>query len=68
LGLRDIGVLKANFVVVRTTNMPSILVEVAFLSNTAEEQLLNDPIFRKKAAESIAEGIGAYFAIKELTW
>lgn len=64
LGLRDIGVLKANFAVLRTSNMPAILAEVAFISNAQEEQLLRTEDFRKKAAEAIAKGIGLYFAQK----
>lgn len=64
LGLRDIGVLKANFAVLRTSNMPAILAEVAFISNAQEEQLLRTEDFRKKAAEAIAKGIGLYFAPK----
>ena len=66
LGLRDVGVEKANFVVLRATNMPAILVEVAFISNAEEEQLLNTPAFRKKAAEAIVNGIGTYFAVKDI--
>ena len=66
LGLRDIGVEKADFVVLRATNMPAVLVEVAFISNQQEEQLLNSPSFCKKTAEAIASGIGVYFAVKDV--
>ncbi|MDF9409796.1 MAG: N-acetylmuramoyl-L-alanine amidase LytC precursor [Pelotomaculum sp. PtaB.Bin013] len=62
LGLRDIGVKSANFAVLRTSNMPAILVEVAFISNAAEEKLMRTDSFRSKAAEAIARGIGLYFA------
>lgn len=61
LGLRNIGVLEANLSVLRNTRMPSVLVEVAFISNPAEERLLNDPVFQTKAAAGILEGLKKYF-------
>ncbi|GFN22621.1 N-acetylmuramoyl-L-alanine amidase [Thermanaeromonas sp. C210] len=61
LGLRDIGVLEANFSVLRNTKMPSALVEVAFISNPREEKLLKDPAFQAKAAAGILEGLRRYF-------
>ncbi|OPY57624.1 MAG: N-acetylmuramoyl-L-alanine amidase AmiC precursor [Pelotomaculum sp. PtaU1.Bin035] len=64
LGLRDIGVKDANFAVLRTSNMPAVLAEVAFISSAAEEKLMKTDQFRNKVAEAIARGIGAYFAEK----
>ena len=61
LGTRDIGILQANFAVLRETQMPSILVETAFLSNSEDEALLKDSEFRDKAAQAIADGIAGYF-------
>ncbi|ABO51199.1 N-acetylmuramoyl-L-alanine amidase [Desulforamulus reducens MI-1] len=61
LGRRDIGVLQANFAVLRTSMMPSILIETAFISNSDEEALLSSEDFREKAAEAIVKGINAYF-------
>lgn len=61
LGRRNIGVLEANFAVLRHTNMPSVLVEVAFISNPEEEQLLNNPAFQARAASGILEGLKRYF-------
>lgn len=58
---RDIGVLTANFAVLRFTVVPSILVETAFISNYEEEKLLTDADFRAKIAEGIANGIERYF-------
>lgn len=62
LGRRDIGILEANFAVLRETTVPSILVETAFISNQEEERLLGTEEFRTKAAEGIAQGIIRYFA------
>ena len=61
LGLRDIGVKTANFYVIRHTTIPSILVELAFLSNAREESLLNQASFRQRGAEAIFRGITRYF-------
>ncbi|MGI9952958.1 N-acetylmuramoyl-L-alanine amidase [Moorellaceae bacterium AZ2] len=60
LGLRNIGVLEANFSVLRNTKMPSALVEVAFISNPEEEKLLKDPAFQARAAAGILEGLRRY--------
>ncbi len=61
LKLRDIGVKTAGFYVIRHTTMPSILVELAFLSNAREEGLLNQAAFRQRSAEAILRGIHRYF-------
>ncbi len=48
-----------NLCVLRTSEMPSALAEVAFLSNPEEERLLNQDSFQNLAAKAIAEGIAA---------
>lgn len=62
VGLANKGTRKANFYVLRNTKMPAALVEVAFISNVAEEKLLNTPGFQQKAAQGIFDGIGDYFS------
>lgn len=57
---KDRGVKRANFAVLRNNQVPSILVEVAFLSNSQEEKLLADPSFQKRAAQAVARGIKNY--------
>ncbi len=64
LGLRDVGIKEANFVVLRTSDMPSILTELAFISNLNEEKLINTDDFKNKAAEAIVRGIGLYLSEK----
>lgn len=64
LGLRDIGIKDANFVVLRTSNMPAILCELAFISNASEEKLMNTDSFKNKAAEAIVKGLGIYLSEK----
>ncbi|MCP2040281.1 N-acetylmuramoyl-L-alanine amidase [Neisseria sp. HSC-16F19] len=51
---------QANFAVLRAPDIPSILVETAFISNPTEEKLLASADFRKKLGNSIATGIKAY--------
>jgi N-acetylmuramoyl-L-alanine amidase len=55
--LNSRGVKANDFCVTRETQMPSILVELGYLSNFQEESLLKTADFRIKAAEGIFEGI-----------
>ena len=52
---------RANFVVLRSPDVPSILVETAFISNPAEEAKLKDPDHREKLASAILDGVNGYF-------
>ncbi|HJT98436.1 MAG TPA: N-acetylmuramoyl-L-alanine amidase, partial [Rhodanobacteraceae bacterium] len=52
---------RANFVVLRSPDVPSILVETAFITNPAEEAKLKDPAHREKLATAILDGINGYF-------
>ncbi len=61
-GLKDKGTLPANFYVIKRTIMPAALVELAFLSNPAEEKLLASPQFQQKLAEGIVLGMEKFFA------
>ncbi|WP_254493300.1 N-acetylmuramoyl-L-alanine amidase [Bartonella sp. B1099] len=47
----------ANFQVLRASDIPSVLIEIGYLSNKEDEKLLNDPHWRKKMALSIAHSI-----------
>ncbi|HZB88788.1 MAG TPA: N-acetylmuramoyl-L-alanine amidase, partial [Terracidiphilus sp.] len=59
-GLRDRGVKKAPFVVLIGANMPSILAEISFLTNTDDAAQLGDPQYRERIAESLYRGIAKY--------
>ncbi len=61
-GLTDKGFLPANFYVIKRAIMPAALVELAFLSNPAEEKLLANPNFQQKMAEGIVQGMERFFA------
>jgi len=58
--VKDRGVRKAPFVVLVGADMPSILTEISFLSNPADEQLLKKPEHRQRVAEGLYQGMAAY--------
>lgn len=60
LDTRVIGIKGAGFYVLKGTRMPSVLVEIGFLSNSQEEKLLNNSYYREQIAEAIADGIYNY--------
>jgi N-acetylmuramoyl-L-alanine amidase len=53
---------RANFVVLRSPDVPSMLVETGFITNPGEERKLNDPAYRSRLAAAIASGVRKYFA------
>jgi N-acetylmuramoyl-L-alanine amidase len=58
--LVDHGVKTAPFYVLRFTSMPSILAEIAYISNSAEEDLLRSTRFTTRVAEALMEGITSF--------
>jgi hypothetical protein len=58
--LRDRGVKTAPFLVLVDTQMPAVLAEVAALSNQAEAEMLEKPLYRDYIADSLAAGILSY--------
>ena len=53
---------QAGFAVLKAPDVPSILIETAFISNPDEELKLRDPRHQARYAESIADGIKRYFS------
>lgn len=53
---------RANFVVLRSPDVPSMLVETGFITNPAEEKRLADPAYRQRLAGAITEGVRRYFS------
>ncbi|MBI5722207.1 MAG: N-acetylmuramoyl-L-alanine amidase [Burkholderiales bacterium] len=53
---------QAGFAVLKAPDIPSILIETAFISNPQEEKRLRDPAYRTRLAGAIASGIRRYFA------
>jgi N-acetylmuramoyl-L-alanine amidase len=52
---------KAGFAVLKAPDIPSVLVETAFISNPSEEKRLNDPAFQDRLADALMTGILGYF-------
>jgi N-acetylmuramoyl-L-alanine amidase len=53
---------QASFAVLKAPDIPSILVETAFISNPQEEARLNDESYQDRIAEAILKGIKEYFS------
>ena len=58
--IRDRGVRRRRFVVLRGAEQPAALVEVAFLTNRHDEALLVKPSFRQEVAELLLKGVKAF--------
>ena len=52
---------QANFIVLKAPDIPSVLVELAFISNREDEYLLNQNDFQEKMAKAILQSIKKYF-------
>ena len=53
---------QANFAVLKSPDIPSVLVETAFISNREEERKLNDPRYQEQLAEAVRRGVVDYLA------
>lgn len=60
--LHKANVEQAGFAVLKAPDIPSILIETAFISNPEEERRLNDDAYQDKMAEAIIAGVRKYFA------
>ena len=60
--LRDRGVRQAGFLVLNATSMPSILVELGYISNTEEAKYLASSSGQKKLSECISNAFEKYYA------
>ena len=64
-GVIDAGVRPAPFWVLVGAQMPSVLVEVGYITNSKERARLFTPAYQDHIAKGIAEGISNYLAIRE---
>ncbi len=55
------GVESAAFAVLKSPDIPSLLVEAAFISNPQEEKKLNSSAYQRKLASAVAAGVKRYF-------
>lgn len=67
LSLRNRGVKQAPFRVLMGAAMPAVLVELGFLTDTQEEQRLNDPDYRSQLADTLVRAIVRYRATTDTT-
>jgi len=59
-GVRDLGVKQAPFLVLMGAEMPSVLVEVGFITNRRENQRLRESQYLEQIAQGIYDGLGRY--------
>ena len=64
IGLRNRGVKSARYAVLRNTNMPSILLETAFIDTVSDAAVLSDPGSQQGYADAIARGICEYMGVE----
>ncbi|MEN3291402.1 MAG: N-acetylmuramoyl-L-alanine amidase [Burkholderiales bacterium] len=60
--LHKAGVEQAGFAVLKAPDIPSILIETAFISNPEEEAKLKDDAYQDQMADAVLKGIKKYFA------
>ena len=60
-GAHSRGVKKGNFYVIRETAMPSVLIEIGFLTHAEERLRINDPVYLEKIAHGIATSVDRFF-------
>jgi N-acetylmuramoyl-L-alanine amidase len=58
--VRDLGVKQAPFIVLVGASMPSVLVEVSFLTNKQEGRMLGTGAYRQRIAEALLDGVRRY--------
>jgi N-acetylmuramoyl-L-alanine amidase len=59
--LESRGIKQAGFVVLKSVEFPSVLVETAFINNAVEARLLRSQPFQQQMAHQLAEGVRRYF-------
>lgn len=60
VGFGQKGLIRNRFVVLRYAQMPSVLVETAYLTNNREGAMLSNPAFQKVIAQQLAGGLASY--------
>jgi len=60
IAAEDRGVRRERYAVLRSAEMPAVLIEGGFMSNPAEARRIYDPAARRQMAQAIVEGLKAY--------
>jgi N-acetylmuramoyl-L-alanine amidase len=61
----DRGLKRARFVVLRTNSLPAILVEGGFLTNRMDLRLVDNPVYRQRLAQAVANGVLNYIRLNQ---
>ncbi len=59
-GFKDRGMDSRNLYVLKNTDMPAVLLEIGFISNSYENKTMQTPAFQERVAQAIADGIEEY--------
>ncbi|AIQ14526.1 hypothetical protein PDUR_23510 [Paenibacillus durus] len=62
IGLKSNGLSFGNYLILRENETPAALVELGFLTNSADESIVRRSSYQRKAARAIADGIADYFS------
>ncbi len=66
--MRDLGVKQAPFVVLIGAQMPSVLAEISFVTNSSEAALLKQASYRQRIAQALFDAVMKYQAsLKKVT-
>lgn len=65
-GLKNRGKKRANFAVLRETDMPAILLEAAFLDNATDAAVLKNDQFKEDYAQAVVNGVQSFYGISEV--
>ncbi|OGF58996.1 MAG: hypothetical protein A2Y62_21160 [Candidatus Fischerbacteria bacterium RBG_13_37_8] len=65
LGIRNRGIKQAPFRVLMGADMPAVLIEIGFITNGTEEELLNDATYQRNLAIAILKSIQKFKTIRE---
>ncbi len=57
---------QAAFVVLKSPDIPSLLIETGFISNKSEENRLISPAYQARLAQSISQGVSQYFTVNKI--
>ena len=65
LQVMDRGIKRGNYTVLRKALVPAVVIELGFLSNNTEEQMLLDPLYQAKLVDALLSAIESYDADKK---
>ncbi|PGU12379.1 N-acetylmuramoyl-L-alanine amidase [Bacillus cereus] len=63
INTRDRGIRRSDFLVLRETSAPAILIELGFTSNESDEKRMNSEEFQAKSKKGIVDGVIHYFTV-----